>query len=546
MRESLSDRAVIPPQSPGFVLTNGSFGGTGSTMVNQRFKDHVFSSILRRFTKRAKRRWGSVSGIRTEDEGDADCEGEGSDRFVRRKKASGPVERLKREEADLGGTTLRRVQSEASLSRTPQEQDDKSGEPGNNRTTDIFDFEEERVSPIERQGGLGNHQFSSPLRRRSRSRSLEPPALIREVSGQRRISEPPVIPEQPESSAPVTRQNHFILMEDLTGRLKRPCVLDLKMGTRQYGMDATHAKKKSQRKKCEYTTSKALGVRLCGMQVWNNKTQSYMTQDKYMGRSVRPDEFPSVLASFLHNGERLMAYQIPPLLQKLYALARIINRLKGFRFYGCSLLLIYEGDPEVQAAYKAAACEHPSSRSKRGESLERNRSRVPRESSERQEERPTLRRSHSEDLLVGPVTKRSGRRRKRGEVNIRIVDFAHTTTGSDWLPYPEDLDEERAQVVTSSKGYRAEIDAETGLLYARFPPHYPDQPDRGFLWGLKNLSEALERIWNEERIRRIKVSRDDPSIVAHQLPPLYTEGKEIFEEIFGTPGEDQDPGMIST
>ena len=55
------------------------------------------------------------------------------------------------------------------------------------------------------------------------------------------------------SSSP--RQNHFILMEDLTGKLKNPCVLDLKMGTRQYGMDATPAKKKSQRKKCDRTTS---------------------------------------------------------------------------------------------------------------------------------------------------------------------------------------------------------------------------------------------------------------------------------------------------
>lgn len=277
------------------------------------------------------------------------------------------------------------------------------------------------------------------------------------------------------------------------------------------------------------------------MQVWNNVTQSYVTQDKYMGRDVRTEDFPSVLASFLYDGERLLAYQIPVLLQKIYSLARIINRLKGYRFYGCSLLLIYDGDRESQEAFRSIAMEHLSSRSKRGESLERSRTRA-----EGKNEKPNLRRSHSEDLQVGPIAKRSTGRRKRGEISVRIVDFAHTTTGRDWLPYPPTLDHSAKHEVKSSEGYHADIDPETGLIYARFQPHFPEEPDRGFLFGLKSLSEALEKIWNEERIRRIKASRDDPSVAAYQLPPLSTDGKEIFEKIFGSLDADEDPGMLST
>ncbi|KAI0047318.1 SAICAR synthase-like protein [Auriscalpium vulgare] len=518
----------------------GPFGGIGSTTVNTKLKDHVFSTILRRFRRRRGSRWSA--GVRTEDEGEvADAEGDSDDIVAggrgRTKKLS-QVERLKEEEVMLGAQPLRRVQSEENMAsavkRKAYEDERRRVAERGEQSQDLFDFEDEQLDGM------------AASRRRSRSRSLEalnvplrfnPAATLPCKAALTRMPD-----SHSESDDSFTRQNHFILMEDLTGRLKHSCVLDLKMGTRQYGMDATATKKKSQRKKCDRTTSRSLGVRICGMQVWDNKTQSYVTQDKYQGREVKTNDFPVALASFLYDGERLLAHQIPNLLGKIYALARIINRLKGFRFYGCSLLLIYDGDREVQEAFRNTVLEHPTSRSKRGESLERHRHRMVGTSVNR----PLIRRSHSEDLLSGPIDLRSSRKRKRGEVNIRIVDFAHMTTGRDWQNYPPDFAHRPVTEVKSGKGYSADIDPDTGLIYARFPPHYPDQPDRGFLFGLKNLADALEKIWNDERIHRIKRCRDDPTAVKDQLPPLSTEGKQIFDEIFGSDAEDEEIAYLST
>ena len=141
---------------------------------------------------------------------------------------------------------------------------------------------------------------------------------------------------------PVTHCD-FILLENVAARFRHPCILDLKMGTRQHGDDVSPEKKERFTERCRSTTSSSLGVRIGGMQVYRGDGDQCFWVNKIYGRSLGVDGFKQTLHQFLlHDFFGLRKDLLDPIIDRLKDLHRNIQSCDTYRFYSSSLLIVYD------------------------------------------------------------------------------------------------------------------------------------------------------------------------------------------------------------
>lgn len=133
----------------------------------------------------------------------------------------------------------------------------------------------------------------------------------------------------------------FMLLEDLVANFARPCVVDLKMGTRQYGDDADAQKRLTQTQKCRHSTSSVFGVRLVGMQLYDAENEEYIFVNKYEGRRMDRIQFHDSLLQFFKLAGKPRTRQ---LIDELLSLRQVLVGADSFRFFSSSLLIAFDGE----------------------------------------------------------------------------------------------------------------------------------------------------------------------------------------------------------
>ncbi|ORY28800.1 hypothetical protein BCR39DRAFT_186916 [Naematelia encephala] len=89
-----------------------------------------------------------------------------------------------------------------------------------------------------------------------------------------------------------------VVLENLAHDYTHPSILDVKLGTILYDIDAKPEKKERMEKQARETTIATTGLRLTGAQTWHAASESYILTPKSFGKTIKPDQLSEGIKRF--------------------------------------------------------------------------------------------------------------------------------------------------------------------------------------------------------------------------------------------------------
>ncbi|XP_018801534.1 PREDICTED: inositol polyphosphate multikinase [Bactrocera latifrons] len=137
------------------------------------------------------------------------------------------------------------------------------------------------------------------------------------------------------------RQHTFLKMEDLTKGMRKPCIMDIKVGKRTWDPMASEEKRCVEEQK--YVRCKqVLGLCIPGFQVYTHKDRKVLRFSKEYGKNLDSDGFRATIALFINAQNGVFRPLVFEILKQLYRIREWFKMQTLYNFYASSLLIVYD------------------------------------------------------------------------------------------------------------------------------------------------------------------------------------------------------------
>jgi len=140
----------------------------------------------------------------------------------------------------------------------------------------------------------------------------------------------------------ITVTEDFLVLEDVTEGLELPCIIDVKIGAKTWGPDATE--KKITQESAKYTGTKIpFGFSITGMLVHSfQDPEKFKKFDKSFGKNLKTQDVDQVPKLFLNGDENPPDELIRIFVEKISGIVQVFEMQRRYKIFASSLLLAYD------------------------------------------------------------------------------------------------------------------------------------------------------------------------------------------------------------